>query len=211
MSKLTLTSYALLGILSRQPWSAYELNKWMQQSMVRASCPRVESRVYSEIKNLRDHGLATCHKERQGNRERSVYTITERGRETLQDWLHTEGDRMRVEYETLLKLSFAEQAEPELMDDLIDALERQACTDLQTVINTCESVVEQGGWREANTGHLNVLMVRFITELAEARLRWAQQARAFVAGLDPVDTQPQSLDVYREEIARLKALIASVG
>ena len=45
MTRLTPTSYALLALLSRRSGSAYELNKHMQNSVLRAYWPRAESHV----------------------------------------------------------------------------------------------------------------------------------------------------------------------
>ena len=63
MKKLTPTSYALLGLLARKPWSAYELNAHMQYSVLNAFWPRAASGVYSEPKKLVANKLATASEE----------------------------------------------------------------------------------------------------------------------------------------------------
>src|SRR5215831_13567826 len=83
---LTTTSFAILGLLSVQPWSAYELTGQMKRGL-RYTWPRTETRTYQEPRNLVAHGLATAHTETQGKRRRTVYTITSRGRRALADWL----------------------------------------------------------------------------------------------------------------------------
>ena len=45
VAKLTTTSYAILGLLRRRPWSAYELTKYMQHSGIRAVWPRIRGQV----------------------------------------------------------------------------------------------------------------------------------------------------------------------
>jgi DNA-binding PadR family transcriptional regulator len=59
---LTTTSFALLGLLSVRPWSAYELTGQMKRGM-RHTWPRTETRVYQEPKNLVAHGLANAASE----------------------------------------------------------------------------------------------------------------------------------------------------
>ena len=90
--KLTPTSYALLGLLARAPHSAYELNGVMQTSLIRVYWPRAESHVYSEPKKLLAHDLVSERKEKVNGRPRTVYTITDKGRQALEDWLQEEGD-----------------------------------------------------------------------------------------------------------------------
>lgn len=207
MKKLTSTSFALLGLLAHRAWSAYELNKTMQGSIVRASCPRVDSRIYSEVKNLEQHGLASCEVARQGGRERQVYTITPAGREVLRAWLSGEGAGMRVEYETLLQLAFADHGGEGLTAALIDRIEAQTRADLALLMAACEQSLQEEGWRSSDTGQQHVLTVKFVRELAEARLRWVAQARAYLAGLDRVALKEQSLANYAQEVEHLRALL----
>ena len=76
------TSYAVLGLLSVKPWSSYELTQQMDRSLGRF-WPRAVSKLYEEPKKLVDHGLARASAERNGQRSRTVYAITERGRQEL--------------------------------------------------------------------------------------------------------------------------------
>src|SRR5260370_32340563 len=75
---LTTTSFAILGLLSVRPWSAYELTGQMKRGL-RYTWPRTETPIYQEPKNLLAHGLATARTEATGERQRSVYSITAQG------------------------------------------------------------------------------------------------------------------------------------
>src|ERR1041384_4216871 len=83
--QLTTTSFAILGLLSVRRWSAYELTGQMKRGL-RYTWPRTETRIYQEPRNLVAHGLATAHPEANGRRQRTVYTITTKGRRALADW-----------------------------------------------------------------------------------------------------------------------------
>ena len=89
--KLSPTSYALLGLLARQPQSAYELNALMQKSVIRVFWPRAESHVYSEPRKLVAAGFASEREERAKGRQRTVYAITAQGRKALTEWLQAPG------------------------------------------------------------------------------------------------------------------------
>ena len=51
--------------------------------------PRAESNLYAEPKRLVTAGLAEAREEWNGDRRRTVYSITDRGREALRTWLAT--------------------------------------------------------------------------------------------------------------------------
>jgi len=84
--ELNTTSYAMLGMLAIRPWSTYELAKHLDRSL-RPLWPRARSHLFKEPKKLVDHGLAEAAEERVGRRPKTVYTITETGREALREWL----------------------------------------------------------------------------------------------------------------------------
>jgi len=104
---LTTTSYAVLGLLAIKPWSSYELTQQMDRSLGRV-WPRAVSKLYEEPKKLATHGLASSAVQQSGQRTRTVYTITAKGRQALADWLGQPGDGPVLEYEQLLKVFFAE-------------------------------------------------------------------------------------------------------
>jgi len=86
--QLTTTSYAVLAQVAVHPWSTYEL---VQQRVryFRYVWPRAESAIYREVKRLSTMGLLDGHKEHVGQRARTVYSITDKGREALREWLAT--------------------------------------------------------------------------------------------------------------------------
>jgi PadR family transcriptional regulator AphA len=107
-STLTTTSFAILGLLSVQPWSTYELTRQMDRSLGRI-WPRAQSKLYEEPKKLVGLGLAEASTEPVGRRPRTVYAITPAGRTALAGWLGEPGTGPTVEFEQLLKIFFADQ------------------------------------------------------------------------------------------------------
>jgi DNA-binding PadR family transcriptional regulator len=106
---LTTTSYAILGLLSVQPWTTYELAQQMDRALGQF-WPRAESKIYEEPKKLVAHGLARASTEMVGKRRRTVYTITAKGRRALAEWVPTSGTGPVLEFEQLVKVFFAERA-----------------------------------------------------------------------------------------------------
>jgi DNA-binding PadR family transcriptional regulator len=104
---LTTTSYAVLGLLAIKPWSSYELTQQMDRSLGRF-WPRATSKIYEEPKKLVTHGLARSSAERNGQRTRTVYAITAKGRRALRAWLTQPAAGPVLEFEQLLQVFFAE-------------------------------------------------------------------------------------------------------
>ena len=89
----TTSTYALLGLLSLRPWSAYELAQQATRSL-RYAHPRTESHLYEEAKRLLRLGWATTEVEHHGRRSRTIYEITDDGGRALQDWFATPPRRL---------------------------------------------------------------------------------------------------------------------
>lgn len=106
---LTPTSYAILGLLALKPWTTYELAQQMERALGQF-WPRAESRLYEEPKKLVAHGLARASEEMVGQRRRTVYAITPKGRRALAKWVPSEGEGPVLEFEQLIKVFFAESA-----------------------------------------------------------------------------------------------------
>jgi PadR family transcriptional regulator, regulatory protein AphA len=104
--RLTTTSYSLLGLLHLRPFSAYELTKYMQRSALAELWPRTEAAIYRETLRLADAGLADARTEAQGERQRSVYRITPKGRRAFRAWLQAPGAGFSFECEPAVKAFF---------------------------------------------------------------------------------------------------------
>ena len=83
---LTTTSFAVLSVLSLRDHSTYDIIRQMRLSM-HYMWPRAESNVYAEPRRLVEAGLATAREEWNGQRRRTVYSITEAGRAALAEWI----------------------------------------------------------------------------------------------------------------------------
>ena len=128
VAPLTTTSYAILGLLAIKPWTTYELAQQMRRALGQF-WPRAESKLYEEPKKLVAHGLARATKTTTGNRPRTVYAITAKGRRAMQDWVPQPGAGPVLEFEGLVKLFYAEHG---TKADILATLERvRAWTDDQ--------------------------------------------------------------------------------
>lgn len=81
--------------------------------------PRADRGIYAEPKKLAAHGLATATTEATGDRTRTVYRITRKGRATLVRWLGKPSAPPRFESEAMLRVTFADNG---TKDDLLAAI-----------------------------------------------------------------------------------------
>jgi PadR family transcriptional regulator, regulatory protein AphA len=175
LPRLTTTSYAVLSLLSLQPWTTYELAKQMQRSL-HWFWPRAESKVYEEPKKLVAHGLARSSRRYAGRRPSTVYTITAAGRRELAAWVSRAGPPGPVlEFEALLRVFVADCADVQSLRRVLESV--QAETEEWQRFGTALGVgiVETGGPFPHRT-HINALIHRFLCIYVDAVHRWAEWA-----------------------------------
>jgi PadR family transcriptional regulator AphA len=124
-SQPTATSFALLGLLGVQPWTAYELVAQVKRSLHRF-WPRSEAHLYAELKRLVERGHAEAEVVEGRHRQRTCYTITPAGRAALEDWLGTEPAPPALEIEGLLRVLVADQGTAKDLRAAVEATARQA-------------------------------------------------------------------------------------
>ena len=184
MKRLTTTSYAVLSLLAVQPWSAYELTHQMSRSL-RWFWPKAESLVYEECKNLARHGLASTHREHQGRRPRTVYTITEAGRITLREWFDQPTAGPRLEFEALLQVAFADHGTHDQLLKNLKAIRADADRNRDTALAQMRDYAETGGPFPERLPVI-ALTGKFFGEFADLLARWAAWAENAVTEWDGV-------------------------
>ncbi|WP_068274222.1 PadR family transcriptional regulator [Aldersonia kunmingensis] len=175
-AKRTTTSYALLGLLSVQPWTTYELAKQVQRSL-NWFWPRAERKLYDEPKRLAEEGLATAMKEQQGKRPRTVYEITDKGRDALRDWLGAPPAPRALEFEGMVKVFFADGGSLDQLVETLNAIEAEA-------VERLADLAEMAAARPLTfpeRGHISALSMQLHLAQEQAILRWARWAKDEVA------------------------------
>lgn len=199
-NELTTTSYAILGLLSLRSWSTYELAEQMRRALG-LFWPRAESGIYREPKKLEEHGLARSTVELVGQRPRTRYTITAKGRKTLAAWVPTPGEGPVVEFEQLVKVFFAEQATKEdLLATLVGVREWVEDRAAATAGIPQEYLEGRGGYPERLPWL--ILAGKFLDDIEQAVDRWAEWA------IGVVQTWPDELTHAQPDHDALTAMAA---
>lgn len=178
--KPTSTSYALLGLLSVRPWSAYELAQQMSRSL--GYCWQVApSVVYHEPKRLVVMGYATLTTQPAGRRSRAVYHITPAGREALRKWLATPPADPQMQIEPMLRLLFADSGTPGDLAASLRAL--RAWAERMLAASVARQVTDYLNTGGPFPGRLDLIALfgEFFAQLYAMTSDWAQRAEEDIA------------------------------
>ena len=129
-SELTLFSYEILGLVGRGGAGAHDLLRMAQRGRILAWAG--ESQYYVEPKRLAKLSYLEARKEPGKTRERTVYTLTEKGLDALRAFAETPVRFTPVKSELLLRLLIADLVGEEatrrgiraLRDDIDDLRDR---------------------------------------------------------------------------------------
>ncbi|MDF5751663.1 PadR family transcriptional regulator [Spongiactinospora sp. TRM90649] len=118
---LTSSSYLVLGLIGlRGPSSSYQLKRTADRS-IGHFWPFPHSQLYGEPRRLAEAGLLSESAET-GGRRRRTYSLTEKGREALREWLREpQAEVFQVRDEAELKLFFSELGDDSTVRRLADA------------------------------------------------------------------------------------------
>jgi DNA-binding PadR family transcriptional regulator len=166
----------LLGLLAIESMSGYDLGL-----NIRASVGHIwnESygQIYPNLKKLAAGSFVTSKTERQkGKPDRHVYSITQKGRERLAQWLAVEPQPEIPRNELLLKLFFGAHVPAEILIGFVERMaERQRALLKQFNRTEREDIVKNQHYPDAPYWRMAVRFGQF--EL-EGHLRWAEETLA---------------------------------
>lgn len=173
--RLSATSFAVLGLLSLQEWTTYELAQQMRRSFS-YFWPRAERRIYDEPKRLADAGYVRARHEVVGKRPRTCWTITDEGRAALAEWLAQPPAAPSLEFEGMLKVFLAQAADKKqllaTLAGIADTAERQR----HALARMCDDLAGDGG-QFPQRMHINALAMEFMLAITELTEQWARHAQ----------------------------------
>jgi DNA-binding PadR family transcriptional regulator len=169
------SSEVLLGLLTIQPMSGYDLGQVIRTS-VGHFWRESYGQIYPNLKRLAAEGLATAITERhKGKPDRRIYSITGKGREQMAKWLAVEPQLEIPRNELLLKLFFGAQVAPEIH---IGYLERMVEEESALLKQFKEAEREIAGIKQYPGAPYWRMTARFGQLELEAHLRWAKETLA---------------------------------
>ena len=144
-SELSLFSYEILGLVGRQGAGPHDLLRLAKRG--RFLNWAGDSQYYTEPKRLAELGYLSARKEPGRTRERTVYTLTDKGLEALSDWARTPATLTPLKSEPLLRLLICDLVGEEITRQSLSAL-REDIADLEARLDEAEQAAHQLPHRE---------------------------------------------------------------
>jgi PadR family transcriptional regulator, regulatory protein AphA len=169
VSSRTTTTYAILCLLGVRDWTTYELAKQVRRSL-NWFWPRAERKLYDEPKRLVADGLATASAGSTGKRPKTVYAITDAGREELRRWLDEPSAPRTSEFEAMIKVFFADAGTLDQLRTTLRRIREETTERVRQLGELTAAVAVEPTFPERL--HLNALTVQLQLEQELAVLRW---------------------------------------
>lgn len=181
MAKENTTIYIILGLLSHGDMSGYDIKKRIDLS-INNFWDAGYGQIYPTLKVLEKEELVT-KKSDPGAKgpERIVYSMTDKGRDRLVEWLSKREDKEYVKYEILLKLFFGSLLSETDNIKRIEEFKKSKSgylRSLQFVKQDLARVLEQD-----KTHYYYYLTALFGEHICKAYIDWADEAVALLRNL----------------------------
>jgi PadR family transcriptional regulator AphA len=177
MEELSPTAYVILGMVSREPRSGYEIKAAVDGS-TRFFWAASYGQIYPELKRLSEAGLVAGADAPTGERKRTVYEITADGEEELKRWLRRPPRTYEMRDEGLLKLFFANLLPPEEAAQVLRAM-RAHRVEVTEQLRAIEPVAEQ------KEGPFPLLVLRGGIEFNEWFADWCERMEGQILASAP--------------------------
>ena len=121
---LTATGRVILGMLSLGKQSGYDIKHFVDKT-TRHFWAASYGQIYPELRRLEEQGLVHGRSEPTGGRARTLFELTDAGREALRSWLQSDMEPINeLRDEGMLKLFFSDFADPQLRIKNIRAMRK---------------------------------------------------------------------------------------
>jgi DNA-binding PadR family transcriptional regulator len=166
--ELSLFSYEILGLVGREGAGAHDLLRMARRG--RFFDWAGESQYYAEPKRLARLGYLEARKEPGKTRERTVYTLTNKGREALREYAHTPVHFTPLKSDPLLRLLIADLVGETVTRTSITTL-RDDLADLQARLDEAEASAEELPHRRKYL----LLVIGFMRRLFDLHREWVDE------------------------------------
>jgi len=172
--KESIATYGILGMLSKEPMTGYDINKRVKTRM--DSFWNISyGQIYPTLRKIEKEGQITKKVEINENRpNRKVYSITNKGIRKLQEWLLKSAEPESVKIETLLKVAFGEQAPKNVIIKHIEEFKMRNTSKLEKALSIEKEMKVQ--LKKNEKYFFPLLTVLLGKNLHKASIEWADTA-----------------------------------
>jgi DNA-binding PadR family transcriptional regulator len=172
--ELTAFSYRILALVGRGGAGPHDLVRMLRRG--RAFAYNAPSQYYAETKRLERLGYLSARKEAGKTRERTHYTLTDKGLDALREWAPKPSPYPRIDSEAHTRMLAADLVGEKPVRESISAL-RAEIADLSAQLDEAEAVAETLPHRKKYL----LLNLRLARRLLEAHLEWVDEVERELA------------------------------
>lgn len=174
--------HLILGLLSEEAMTGYDLNKAFQQT-AQHFWTTDQSGIYRALYKLRDSGMVTQEVIAQDdNPDKKLYSVTDSGLDELRRWLSTPLPPDSFREAWLGQVFFAEQISPGELRQVLHAYADEAAANLEMLTAIHSSVMNRlGGAEPSERGYYRLMTLDYGIRIHQTTLDWL---RSVIAELD---------------------------
>lgn len=167
---------AILGILSYKSCTGYDLKKIIEDSSAMYWSGN-NNQIYKTLVQLLDEGLVTNEVQHQeSSPSKKIYTITDKGRDQLKQWVLTPPELPEIRKGFLTQLAWADSLSTAELDELLTGYEQE----ISLQISLEQEKTRRGAFSPKRTpreAYLWKMIEESVLSTYENELRWIQQLR----------------------------------
>jgi len=177
--KESIAEYGILGVVSKEPMSGYDINKRVRTRMG-AFWGISYGQIYPTLRMLEKDGYITKKVVINENRpNRKVYSITDKGIEKLQEWLLKPAEPESVRIEALLKVAFGEHVPKNAIIKHIEEFKIRNVSKLEKAILLEKELKTQ--LKKNEKYFYSLLTVLLGKNMHKASIEWADNAMKLIS------------------------------
>lgn len=164
-------NYVLLGLLSHETLTGYEIKKRLD-TRLRLFWNASFGSIYPTLSELEENHCVERTELIENGRDKIAYTITEKGRGILQEWLVKPVVKDEFRYETLLKLYFGSEVGEDITLEHIHRFGQKMEKELPFLKASVQQLKEHG---EEEAHKYYMLTALFGVKVYETYLEWCKE------------------------------------
>jgi DNA-binding PadR family transcriptional regulator len=184
-TELSLFSYEILGLVGRSGAGAHDLLRWARRGRMLAWAG--DSQYYVEPKRLAKLGYLSARREPGKTRERTVYTLTDKGLMALREYAATPASFTPLKSDPLLRLLLADLVGEEVTREGLVAL-RDELAELHERLDESEETAATLPHRSTYL----LLVISFLRRYLDLHAELVDEVERELVGGDAVPFSPRS-------------------
>lgn len=185
-TRLSPFSFTILVLVGRDGAGPHDLRRMAEQG--RVYWDAAPSQWYAEPKRLAEHGYLDAHKTPGRTHQRTHYTLTERGREALAEWVRTPASLPRIQNEPVVRLLAADLVEPENVREGLQAMR----ADIDDALAQVQMAKERFVPELPHRAHLLMVNHRYAERMLELQRDWLAEADRVLSDGSSRSSPPRS-------------------